>query len=147
MGRNRRVTLSAEETLAWGVELGKNFHPNQVVCFFGELGAGKTTLIKGIAHGATGIPFEQVCSPTFTYLHIYEERLFHFDLYRLQGVDEFLSLGFEEYFFAGGISCIEWSERIAPLLPSDAIHIKLSHREEHGREIEISGCEIPDYCR
>lgn len=138
MGRDRRIiTDSSEETLIFGANLGKELPSGSILCLFGELGAGKTTLVKGIVHGRTGIAPESVVSPTFVYLNIYDS-IYHFDLYRLQGADEFLSLGFEEYFFAGGICCIEWSERICSLLPKEAVHITLSHLSENKREITLS---------
>lgn len=137
MGRDRRITRSAEETISFGAAFGASLKPNTVLCLFGELGAGKTTFIKGVVQGATGIAPEQVVSPTFVYLNIYGN-VYHFDLYRLHDCDEFLSLGFEDYFFAGGICCIEWSERIAPILPEGAIYVTLSHLTEEAREITIS---------
>lgn len=140
MGRNRRiVTHSAEETLAFGATFGSSLESNTIVCLFGELGAGKTTFVKGVVKGLTGITPQKVVSPTFVYLNIYDN-VYHFDLYRLQDCDEFLSLGFEDYLTAGGICCIEWSERIAPILPEGALTVTLSHLTEELREIIISEC-------
>lgn len=122
---------SVTQTLEFGYELGKRLKPNTILALFGELGAGKTTLIKGIAHGATGILPEMVSSPTFTYMNIYgyesAKPLFHFDLYRLNDGSEFFSLGFEEYFYSNGLCCIEWSERIESYLPKEVIKLTLSH--------------------
>ncbi|MCC5832548.1 MAG: tRNA (adenosine(37)-N6)-threonylcarbamoyltransferase complex ATPase subunit type 1 TsaE [Chlamydiales bacterium] len=138
MGRNRRiVTHSSEETIEFGAAFGASLKPNTVLCLFGELGSGKTTFVKGVVQGVTGIAPDLVVSPTFVYLNIYET-IYHFDLYRLHDCDEFLSLGFEEYFFAGGVCCIEWSERIAPIIPEGAIKVTLSHLREELREISIS---------
>ena len=123
--------------MALGAELGKHLPPNTLLCLFGELGAGKTTFVKGVVEGRTGIAPEKVVSPTFVYLNIYDT-VYHFDLYRLHDADEFLSLGFEEYFEAGGLSCIEWSERIAPILSKNALLVTLSHIKEDVREISIS---------
>ncbi len=140
MGRNRRsITRRAEETVAFGALLGKNLEPNAVVCLFGELGAGKTTFVKGLVQGRTSVAPEHVVSPTFVYLNIYDT-VYHFDLYRLHDADEFLSMGFDEYFYLGGICCIEWSERIAPIIPEGAIHVTLSHLTEGSREITVSKC-------
>ncbi len=127
--------------MAFGASLGASLKPNTVLCLFGELGAGKTTFVKGIARGVAGVPSEEVVSPTFVYLNVYGN-VYHFDLYRLHDCDEFLSLGFEEYFFAGGICCIEWSERIAPIVPEKAVKVTLSHLTEESREIIISECQI-----
>lgn len=136
MGRNR-ITCSAIETIAFGAAFGKTLKPNSIICLFGELGAGKTTFVKGIVQGATGVTPEKVVSPTYTYLNIYEP-VYHFDLYRLHDCDEFLALGFDEYLFAGGICCIEWSERIAPIIPESALQVTLCHLTEETREISIS---------
>lgn len=119
---------------------GSKLKPNDVLCFFGDLGSGKTTFIKGLVEGATGLSAHAVSSPTFTYLNIYtgtQQVVYHFDLYRLRDVDEFLSMGFDEYMTASGICCIEWSERIVDLLPPQLIRIVMGLAENGGRNIEI----------
>lgn len=94
--------------------------------------------MKGLA-AAAGIPPEQVSSPTFVYLNIYEGTLpiYHFDLYRLKDVEQFLSLGFEDYFTLPGLKCFEWSERIAPIIPRDAVRVTFTALQEMTRSIEI----------
>jgi tRNA threonylcarbamoyladenosine biosynthesis protein TsaE len=148
MGRIGRVvylTSSADETIKLGVDLGLKAKPNTVFCLFGDLGAGKTTLIKGIVEGVTGISHAEVNSPTFLYLNQYipkEQKksvVYHFDLYRLKGCQEFLSMGFEEYLFAGGVACIEWSERIEEILPTSTIQIHLVAEDLEKRKISILG--------
>lgn len=133
------LSHSVEETFAVGQTFGRSLTPNAVVCFLGDLGAGKTSMIKGVAAGAGQIPPEAVNSPTFVYLNIYQgmQTIYHFDLYRLSDTDQFLSMGFDDYFFAGGICCIEWPERIAPILPSHAIYVTLTHEGEDTRNIQI----------
>ena len=133
------VTASPEETIKLGVDFGKGLAENAVVCFFGDLAAGKTTFIKGLAAGVTHCSFEEVNSPTFVYLNIYEgpKTVYHFDLYRLSTSGEFLSLGLDEFLSAGGISCIEWSERIESLLPAGVIRVEMSHHGENKRHIAI----------
>lgn len=130
---------SAEETFRIGQDFGSHLPPNAVICFFGELAAGKTTFIKGVASGAARIDPSKIQSPTFTYLNIYEgeKTIYHFDLYRLRDTDEFLSMGFDEFFDAGGICCIEWSERIESCLPAQSIQIFLVHEGENNRSINI----------
>ncbi|MCE5318853.1 MAG: tRNA (adenosine(37)-N6)-threonylcarbamoyltransferase complex ATPase subunit type 1 TsaE, partial [Parachlamydia sp.] len=125
------------ETRQLGQNLGQKLAPNAVVCFFGDLGAGKTTFIQGLVAGVTGCAPEDVCSPTFVYLNIYEgaKTVYHFDLYRLKDPEEFVKMGFDEYFQAGGICCLEWSERIADLIPPDAIQVRINHVSEQKREI------------
>lgn len=122
-----------------GASLGRSLPDNSVVCFFGELGAGKTTFIKGLAAGAAGISPDTINSPTFVYLNIYtgNRTVYHFDLYRLRDADEFMGMGFDEYFHAGGICCIEWSERIASLLPDNVVTVRMAHVSPNEREIEI----------
>ena len=134
------VTGSDEETIALGIKIGKLLPANSVVCLFGELGAGKTTFIKGLAAGAAGWSGEQVSSPTFVYLNIYQgtKTIYHFDLYRLHDADEFISMGFDEYFFAGGICCLEWSEKIEGILPRGCIKIVMKHAGNNKRKISIA---------
>lgn len=134
------TTYSSEETLMLGKKLGDHLPENSVVCFFGDLGAGKTTFIKGLASAIAACDIDQVNSPTFVYLNIYEgnQPIFHFDLYRLNGPDDFLGLGFDEYLFAGGICCIEWSERISSLLTKDCVRVEMKHLGESKRKITIT---------
>lgn len=122
-----------------GYRLGEGAKSPAVFCFFGDLAAGKTTLIKGMVAGATGISQEQVSSPTYVLLNIYEGRrsLYHFDLYRLQSSEEFLGMGFDDYWQGEGICCIEWSERIQDLIPPDAIQIQMKSLSSSKREIRI----------
>lgn len=150
MGGSRRlVTIdhmeqhfshSAIETFEIGRLLGQQLPIPTVICLFGELGAGKTTFVKGLVQGSTLLDSSVVQSPTFTYLNIYEgqKTVYHFDLYRLRDIDAFLSMGFDEYFEANGICCIEWSERIASYLPSNSLHIHLEHVKQDQRLITIT---------
>lgn len=120
-----------------GSEWANKFPEDAILCFFGDLGAGKTTFIKGLMEGR-GVDKSRVSSPTFVYMNIYEGQkpAYHFDLYRLKGSEEFLSMGFDEYLFSPGLKCIEWSEKIADILPQDVIKITITHLAE-GREIEV----------
>lgn len=131
---------SEEETVALGYEFGKSLLDNSIVCFFGDLAAGKTTFIRGLTAGVISDYSAQVSSPTFVYLNIYEgnRTVYHFDLYRLQDSDEFLSMGFDEIFFRGGVCCVEWPERIASLLPANCIHVTMKHVAENVRQIIIT---------
>lgn len=133
---------SAEETFHFGYKLGKEAPKNTIFSLFGPMGAGKTTLVKGIASGAIDYDAKHVTSPTFSYLNIYQSpkaRLFHFDLYRLKDEKEFLDFGFEEYLFQEEVTCIEWSERIASLLSSlNAVILSLKIITETTRLIEVT---------
>ena len=137
MGRERVKKLyTAEDTHLFGYEFSRELPPNTILALQGDLGSGKTTFVQGFARGL-GIT-DLVQSPTFTYLQAYEGSpcLVHFDLYRLKHERDFLLLGFEEYFDAGGIVIIEWPERIASLLPPRAHLITLSYAQE-GRTAHI----------
>ncbi len=140
MSQQILYSRSAEETIEHGVRIGKDLPPGSVLCFMGDLGAGKTTFIKGIAKGAGHIAEREVSSPTFSYLHIYSGKLpiYHFDLYRLRSPEEFCSLGFDEYFDADGISCIEWAERIETILPPNTLLLHFAHEGEDTRKIVLS---------
>lgn len=133
------ISRSEEETIEFGKLFGKTLQPNSIVCFFGNLGAGKTTFIKGIVEafqeGSHGVN-----SPTFIYLNQYDGKvpIYHFDLYRLKNAEEFLAMGFDEFLFSDGISCLEWSERIAELLPESCIKVKMEHLENNSRKITIT---------
>ena len=138
-------THSAIETSALGYRIGQQLSANSILSLFGELGAGKTTFVKGLARAVAGVTESEVVSPTFVYLHIYDgpRRLYHFDLYRLACGEEFLSMGFDEMLTAGGVCCIEWAERIEGLLPENQIRITLEHAGEDKRRIILEGCDEP----
>lgn len=132
------TTDSVEETMALGRRLTETLSPGAVVALDGDLGAGKTHLVKGIAAGL-GIPPETVRSPTFTILHAYDEGrlpLYHFDAYRIGDPSEFEAIGFEEYAYGEGVTVIEWASRVENLLPSDVLRLRLTHVSAHERRIE-----------
>lgn len=131
----RYPLTSSEETISFGRKMATLLPPNTILALSGDLGAGKTTFVQGLALGL-GIE-EVVQSPTFVLLNNYQERLFHFDLYRLKQPTDFTSLGFEEYFQRGGICAIEWPDRIAELLPPDAVFIHFSY-DGAGRFAEVA---------
>lgn len=130
---------SPEETFAFGKAFAKRLPDNALLTFFGDLGSGKTTFIKGIIEEITGISERWVQSPTFVTLNIYQNdektrSVYHFDLYRLNDYAEFAWQGFEEYFFKG-ICCIEWSEKLLPFLPTPCFKIYLEHICDNQRKI------------
>ncbi len=131
---------SAQTTFLYGKKLREQLKPNSIVAFLGELGAGKTTLIKGILSAHHPSSENEVQSPTFTYMHLHEKGscpIYHFDLYRLQDEQQFLQMGFEEYFYKNGICLIEWAEKIFSLLPPSTIVLEIQHKKEKEREISI----------
>ncbi|MBQ0071139.1 MAG: tRNA (adenosine(37)-N6)-threonylcarbamoyltransferase complex ATPase subunit type 1 TsaE [Spirochaetales bacterium] len=132
-------SCSAEETEKLGYKLGSLLEEGDVVSLRGSLGAGKTVLAKGIAR-ALGIK-ESIVSPTFTLVQEYEgdKKLYHLDIYRLSGEDEFESMGGEEFLYPDGITLIEWSEKIDSMLPEDTLFIQVSIGEDQVRTITIEG--------
>lgn len=130
---------SEQETISIGKSFGQSLKDNQIVCFFGDLGAGKTTFIKGLVQGYADSPEEIVNSPTFVYLNIYQGKktIYHFDLYRLKDSDEFLSMGFDEMLYAQGICLLEWSEKIENILPENCIPVTIEHKGESLRTITL----------
>ncbi|MBS0654297.1 MAG: tRNA (adenosine(37)-N6)-threonylcarbamoyltransferase complex ATPase subunit type 1 TsaE [Verrucomicrobia bacterium] len=131
---------SIEETHSIACSIAKELKPGDILAFFGQLGAGKTTFIKAIAKEIVGISEHAVSSPTFQYLNIYqgEPPLYHFDLYRLRGAEDFLDMGFDECLEQHGICCIEWAERIHAILPPKTISISMTHVGDNIRTIEVS---------
>lgn len=130
-------TSAAAETEAVGARLAQYLEPQAIVALYGDLGAGKTHLVRGICSGL-GIPPGSVSSPTFTIVNEYNGRLpvYHFDAYRVKGPEEFFELGYEEYFYGDGICLIEWPERVEALLPEYTIRLRLTHLGEDRRRIE-----------
>ena len=128
-----------EETLALGKKIALGLKKGDILCLFGDLGSGKTTLVQGIAAGLKINP-TQVNSPTFVFMNVYEGKipLFHFDLYRVETTREILALGYEEYFYDDGITVIEWAERLQTLLPQEYLEVKLLHQGEDQRLLKIS---------
>lgn len=126
-------------TESLGKQLGSYLPGGSILCFSGGLGAGKTTFIKGLAQGFAGIDSREVNSPTFTYLNIYgnEKEIYHFDLYRIHTEEDFISMGFEEFFFKQGLCCIEWSEKITTILPQNSVHIDIQDKSSFERLISI----------
>lgn len=123
-------TASPEETERLGERIGRALEPGIVVALIGELGAGKTTLTKGIARGLD-VP-DLVHSPTFTLIHEHKGRLpvYHFDLYRLDTIEQIEDLGHEDYFHGPGVTIVEWAEKIESLLPDDHLEIRISGEDE-----------------
>lgn len=191
MGRDGIILSSHEEMVEFGKTIGSRIKPGSVLALSGDLGAGKTTFVQGLAQ-SLGI-FDPIQSPTFVYMNSYVGRLyrnnlknrefskegpqnlhseratiaglqgvsenlnfeenpmqlktdsseciditlFHFDLYRMKGEDDFLGLGFDECFMPNSVCVVEWPERIQALLPKHTIHISFAH-EEKSRRIVIS---------
>jgi tRNA threonylcarbamoyladenosine biosynthesis protein TsaE len=137
---------SDAETREIGRRLGEKLKRGDVVCLYGELGAGKTTMVKGIA-SALGVNERDITSASFTIIAEYNISVpfYHIDLYRVNS-DEVSELGLREYLGADGIAVIEWAERAEGEIPDQSIRVSLHYREDDTREIEIEGIhfEMPD---
>ena len=125
--------------MAFGEKLARRLKPGDILCLKGDLGTGKTTLVKGLAKGL-GLKSTQVNSPTFVLMNIYEGKtdLYHFDLYRLEEVNQITVMGWEEFFYGDGVSVIEWAQRLGGLMPSEYLDIQLKHKGENVRELSIT---------
>ena len=126
------LSRSPEETRAWAETYAKTLSAGDVVLLDGEMGAGKTVLAQGIARGL-GVE-EDVLSPTYAYVNSYAP-LFHFDCYRIESERQAEELGFSDYFDAGKICLVEWSQNIAGLLPADCKKVVIRKVSEEEREI------------
>jgi tRNA threonylcarbamoyladenosine biosynthesis protein TsaE len=133
------LTRSEDETIALGRELGREFTGGAVL-LIGKLGAGKTTLAKGIVEGRSAAAADEVSSPTFTLIHQYgpeNNTIFHIDLYRLDEAREVETLGLDDLFRSGDLILLEWAERFPELLPADRVEIRLRMLEDDVREITV----------
>lgn len=141
----RFQTHSDEETRTLGRALAGILPERGVVLLIGDLGAGKTTLAKGIVEGRKAGSADDVSSPTFTLIHEYGDpvRVYHVDLYRLETVEEAGRLGLEELFDRPALTLIEWGERFPELWPAQRSEIRLKHLTEDEREIEFWSSESP----
>ena len=129
---------SVDETIRIGFEFGKQLKAGDIVCLDGDLGAGKTHFVKGVA-SFFGIEPEKVSSPTYTLIHEYSGDLpvYHFDCYRLKHEQEALEIGAEEYFYGEGVCLVEWPKKIENLIPEEAIWVEMSHLPGDKRKISI----------
>ncbi len=130
-------TESADETIALGRKIGERLHKGDVIAMRGTLAAGKTTITKGIAE-ALGIS-DTITSPTFCLISEYSGRLplYHIDVYRLDGAEDFINLGVEDMIYGDGITVIEWSEKVMEELPERTIVIEITPEGGSSRLISI----------
>jgi tRNA threonylcarbamoyladenosine biosynthesis protein TsaE len=129
-------TRSEEETIALGRQLGREL-PSGTVLLIGNLGAGKTTLAKGIVEGRSNIPGTEVSSPTYTLIHQYGD-IYHIDLYRLDEQREVENLGLDDLFASKSLVLLEWAERFPALLPAERTEIRLEALDDDTRRITIT---------
>jgi tRNA threonylcarbamoyladenosine biosynthesis protein TsaE len=137
------VTHSEAETIELGRKIASELPKKAVVLLIGNLGAGKTTLAKGIVDGLGAGDPDEVASPTFTLIHEYGGgRVYHIDLYRLEEEREVATLGLDELFEREAVVLIEWGERFPRLLPAERIEIRLRAGADESREIDTGEIEI-----
>jgi len=141
----RLLSNGPGETFQYGLKLGRLLHAGDIVCLFGDLGSGKTTMVKGIA-SSLAIPERDITSASFTIIAAYEGSLhhspihfYHIDLYRIKDAQDLDSIGVEEYIGGDGIAVIEWAERMGKM--EDSITVKLYIVDGEKREIAIEGID------
>ncbi len=137
------ISNSPDETQGFAADMAKSLKSGDVLCLYGDLGAGKTAFVQGLAKGL-GID-EPITSPTFTIVNEYEGRLplYHFDVYRIADSDEMYEVGFDEYVYGEGVSVIEWPQLIADILPERRFDIEIKKdfgKGENYREITVREC-------
>ncbi len=141
-----KETFNAKETFEIGYQLGQLAKEGQIFRLDGDLGVGKTVFTQGFAKGL-GIT-EPINSPTFTIIQVYNEGrlpLYHFDVYRIADISEMDELGYEEYFYSGGVCLIEWGSMIEELLPKETVNITIEKDLQKGfdyRKITINNCDL-----
>lgn len=134
------ISKSVNETIKIGKVIARNLKSGDIICLFGELGSGKTVLVKGVAYGL-GIKRDKIISPSFVLIREHHQGklpLYHFDLYRLKSPSAILGLGYEEYFYDEGVTVIEWADRLKYLLPREFLKIEISFRTNSQRLLEFS---------
>jgi tRNA threonylcarbamoyladenosine biosynthesis protein TsaE len=133
------ISASAAETEAAGARLAGKIQPGDVLALVGDLGAGKTQFVKGLAKGLGSK--EVVTSPTFTLVHEYQGSrlpIYHFDFYRIESLAALRAIGFDEIVFGKGVSVIEWADRFAEAIPPQGRWIKFEIVSEDQRRIDLS---------
>lgn len=133
------TTETHEESVRAGRLLGKVLDAGCVIGLTGDLGAGKTCFVKGLANGLNDVNENDVTSPTFTILQVYDGRvpLYHFDAYRLAGTEGLVDIGFDEYIDGNGVSVIEWADNILEAFPPDRMIIDIRLKQGgHRRHFE-----------
>ncbi len=135
----QRLLRNIDETKAFGLRLGREAQPGDVITLDGGLGAGKTTLTQFIGQGLGVPPDCYITSPTFSIMHEHNGRipLYHMDLYRL-GYEDLEELGLEDYLYGDGLCVIEWPERLEDLMPQNRLHINLEISSESSRAATLT---------
>lgn len=135
-------TKNEAETEALGARLAQSLNGGAVIAMYGDLGAGKTAFVRGMARGM-GLEC-RVSSPTFTIVNEYlgERELIHFDMYRLSSADELFDIGWEDYISRGAVCAVEWSENVEDAFYGDEIKLTIEKLSDTERKITIEGVEL-----
>lgn len=146
MNQFKIISKSSAETKEIGKKLGRTLNPGDVVGLIGNLGAGKTVMVKGIAE-AFGLNEKEIISPSFTIIAEYDTNppLIHIDLYRIDKEDEIYDLGIESFIGNDNITVIEWAEKAKAYIPDDIIKIYIYYIDENKREIILEGINEKDW--
>jgi len=133
------ISQSEKETINFASQFAKYLKPTDIICLKGNLGAGKTTFVKGLARGLK-IKQSEVNSPTFVLMNIYQGKLplYHFDFYRIDDVQLIGGIGYDEFLYGKGVTVIEWADKMGALIPKKYISIDMKVRGEHQREIKVT---------
>lgn len=131
------VTNSPEETEALGEMLAGRLEPGTVIAFTGDLGAGKTAFVRGLARQRQTV--DQVSSPTYAIVNEYRGKrpIYHFDMYRITDSDSLYDIGWEDYLSSGGLCVVEWSENILDALPEGTLFVRIEKTGEQSRRITL----------
>ncbi|KJJ83949.1 ATP/GTP hydrolase [Candidatus Omnitrophus magneticus] len=134
-------TFSIDETIRVGERLASLLNKGDIIALIGDLGAGKTIFVKGLAKGLGIIEYNYVNSPTFTIIKEYNARfpLYHFDVYRLDEHSFLDTIDYKKYFYSDGITVIEWADKIKDILPEKYLEIRIENIKENERKIDFLG--------
>lgn len=138
-----QVTHSPEETVTLGRELAPRFQPPCLVLLEGELGSGKTTLVKGIVSGLGAAREEEVTSPSFTLVHEYgaARKVYHADLYRIEGAGDLATLGLDDLLDGDCTVLVEWGEKLGDNPPTPCVRIRMEHLGSEERRVVVERVE------
>ena len=133
------VTNSPEETIRLGARLAKSLNKGDFIALEGDLGAGKTVFVKGLAKGLGVDDYRYVNSPSFVIMREYRGKkdLYHFDVYRLEEKDFYETIDYERYFYNSGITVVEWAEKIKDLFPDEHLEIKIQYEDVAKRRFDF----------
>ncbi len=132
--------LNSIETAA--AQFVENMGDRRIFAFYGKMGAGKTTFIRAVCR-KLGVE-EEVTSPSFAIVNEYKSEtsginIFHFDFYRIKRIEEVYDLGYEDYFYGGGLNFLEWPELVEPLLPDETVRVEIAEDADGGRTVKVGG--------